>query len=184
LPKRECRELLQAARNQDRHCFADLVEKLCGLEPEATLKLLASSAGEEPLYLIRALGVTPPHDLQMALMIQPRFGRSIENYRSAKKTLSELNPGICRIIFNEIGAGFDLGTPKKNNPDSTIRDKTEPASDGFREALNERRRSVVDTRSAPATNDVPIRRLNTENIAGLAPMTRWPGSETGLRDAV
>jgi len=184
LPRRECRELMQLARNQDREGFAQAVELLIGLEAKAVLKLLKTETGEEPLYLIKALGVVPPHDLQMALMIQPRFGRTLENYHSAKRTLGALDPGICRIIFNEIGARFDVDDKRTSGANiGTTRQET-AASHGFHEAVQNRRKSVAANHMPSDQKAPPVRQLNTDGLSGLAPMSRWPGSETGLREAV
>lgn len=182
LPKKEMRTLLAAARKQDRQTFAKLVEELSGLESSATLKLLSMQTGDEILYLIKALGVSSPHDIQMAMMAAPRIGRGIESYRHAKKTLAELDPGICRMIFNEIGARFDLGIRPQSTPQTENANSALVAPD-IREAMQNRRRSLLEE-YRPGQNRTHQTQNDRHGLSGIAPMSRWPGSETGLREAV
>ena len=180
LPKKEMRALLCAARQQNRRTFAQLVEGLCGLDGAATEKLLCKASGDEVLYLIKALGVPAPHDIQMALMTAPRIGRSIENYRHAKKLLGDLDAGICRMIFNEIGARFDLGVPNQSKTEALTRSNT--AQTGLQEAMQDRRRSVLETYKVGHKRPQSDKRFG--GPGGMAPMSRWPGSEAGLQEAV
>lgn len=182
LPKKEMRALLAAARMQHRQTFAKLVEELSGLESSTTLKLLSMQTGDEILYLIKALGVPSPHDIQMAMMATPRIGRGIESYRHAKKTLAELDPGICRMIFNEIGARFDLGMRPQSAP-QTENSNSELTTPDIRQAMQNRRRSLIEE-YRPGQNRSHQTQHDKNGLSGIAPMSRWPGSEAGLREAV
>jgi hypothetical protein len=136
LPRRETMALLKLARNQDHAGFAELIEELCGLETSSTLRLVKSNGNQEILYLIRALGLAPMQGLQLSLMLCPSIGRSIAQYHEAKSLLAKLDPGICRMIFNEIGAKFSTGT-------STIAPiLSKPAKSGFEQAARRRRESL------------------------------------------
>lgn len=136
LPARETRHLLSLARKRDFTGIADFVQELCDLEASATLRLLQAPAGQEVVYLIKALGMTSPHDIQFLLMACPTIGRRIEHYQETKKLLGELDGGICRMIFNEIGARFEIaGHPAQHTTDSAN------GSGGFQEAARRRRES-------------------------------------------
>lgn len=157
LPKRAVRELLAHARQGRLEELAERIEAWCGLAAADTLMLLKASRSDEPLYLIRALGIPSPHDIQLAMLIQPAIGRSIESYRQSKKTLAELNQGICQIIFNEVGARFDVPRPVGEPAFS------KPAMTGFNEAARERREALR------------TRYEGDERFAGGL-SDRWPGS--------
>jgi len=125
--------------------------------------------------------VPSPHDIQMAMMAVPRIGRGIESYRHAKKTLGELDAGICRMIFNQIGARFDLGT----SPQHRARiDTASPEAKGpdIREAMQSRRRSLLEEYQLGQNRSLAQGERNS--LSGMVPMSRWPGSENGLREAV
>lgn len=116
----EMRRLLHHARTSNHMAFGAMVEEICGLETSATIRLMGPAAGDEFLYLIKALGVPSPHDLQMMLLVVPSTGRSIEAYRRAKQLLRDLDTGICRMIFNEIGARFALPGERSGKRDMEL----------------------------------------------------------------
>lgn len=135
LPKTETRKLLQLARQRKIGEVAAYVEGLCGLETSATLKLVKSQQ-TELTYLVKALGLSAPHDIQLLMMLSPGISRDVVTYRETKNLLTQLDVGICRMIFNEIGARFDVGTNERirstaNNPES-----------GFSQAIQRRRDSL------------------------------------------
>ena len=101
-------ELHVFARRNDIAGFASAVEKSGGPEADITTKLLQANSGDEILYLLCALGVPFPQNRQIAMLLIPRYGRSTENYCNMARTLDELDQGICRMIFNEIGARFEI----------------------------------------------------------------------------
>lgn len=164
LPKKDVRCLLSLGRRGNLTEIATRIEAWCGLPSADCLKLLTGSKAEEPLYLLKALGIAAPHDIQLAMLIVPSTGRSIANYRSAKKTLAELDQGICQIIFNEIGAKFDLmrdgaalATPKETVVEPAGKPET------FHDAMLQRRQAVQ------------TRYQGDDRFAGgLA--DRWPGA--------
>ncbi len=169
LPKNGVRKLLSLARKRDHEAMAKMIEEYCGLASSDTLKLLKSSNADEPLYLIRALGVPAPHDIQLAMMIQPAIARSITDYRAAKKTLAELNPGICQMIFNEIGAQFDIaGKSALARPAQPISNADRPSGQKLHEALVQRREAVQR------------RYAEDERFAGGL-SDRWPGTTDRTR---
>lgn len=141
----ETRKLLHFARTGDADAFALLVEEACGLDRASVRRLFRAKGGVEILYLIRALGIPRPHDLQIMLLVHPETGRSLEAYKQAKSLLGELDQGICRMIFNEIGARFVI--PGRAETTSIQRQPASPPSgagiSGFTEALRERRAALT-----------------------------------------
>jgi len=112
------RELLLMARHRNLIGIARLIETLCGLPLNTSLKLLTAEKGYELVYLIRAIGLPHPHDMQFALMAMPRLGRSYGEYRKAKSLLADLDQGDCQMIFNEIGATFPIRAKSSDLVDS------------------------------------------------------------------
>ncbi len=147
LPKQETRHLMSLARNHNTVAIANYVEKLCGLESNASLRLLNSVTGDELVYLVKALGIPSPHNLQFLLLVQPKIGRDIATYRHIKSLLSNLEAGICKMIFNEIGAKFEIAGRPQQMP---IADQD--TNVGFQEAAR-RRRDVFE--QAPASSNAP-----------------------------
>ncbi len=145
LPKTETRKLLQLARQRKTGELATYIQELCGLEAEAILKLV-SSQQTELTYLVKALGVSAPHDIQLLMMLSPKIGRDFATYRDTKTLLTELDTGICRMIFNEIGARFDIGSNER------IRPVGQNPESGFNEAIQRRRDSLE---RAPAAKEQP-----------------------------
>ncbi|MGB7286104.1 MAG: hypothetical protein WBC71_04150 [Salaquimonas sp.] len=148
LPKTETRRLLSLARKQDLPAVSGYIKELSGLETDASLRLMKSKTGDELLYLVKALGLAAPHDMQLILMLAPRLGRSIESYQHAKMVLSELETGICRMIFNEIGARFNIAGNNNLKNQSAL---PEPAM-GFQDAARRRR---SDYERAPLSATAP-----------------------------
>ncbi|MEZ5880781.1 MAG: hypothetical protein R3D35_08985 [Nitratireductor sp.] len=108
LAMRDTRHLLALARNQNRKALSKKIAALSGLEDSTISALLRKTRGDEIAYLVKALNPGSPQDLKLLLMIAPRYGRTQDAYRSAKTLLGELDTGICRMIFNQVGATFDL----------------------------------------------------------------------------
>lgn len=104
----DIRKLQSFARIQNFQAMADLIEEFCGLKSEDSIKLLRKSKKDELVYLVKALGIQAPHDLQLMLMLAPETGRDIATYREVKTLLADLDIGVCRMIFNEIGANFEM----------------------------------------------------------------------------
>lgn len=139
------RELLHFARTGDHAALARKIASICGLSKDATLRLIGARPGDELLYLIKALAVPTPHDLQLMLLLKPQYGRRIENFRSAKRKLAELDSGICRMIFNEIGANFAL--PGGAKPFAPAEETA--ISPDFRAAVRARREGLKRVLEAP-----------------------------------
>lgn len=137
LPKSDTRKLLKLARQQDKKAIARFISDLSGLKIDDISKLLNASSGDEVVYLVKALGIQVPHDIQFVLMVAPRIGRSVETYRATKALLADLDIGICRIIFNEIGAKFELNEavsghrPVQNEPSTRFQDAARKRRDAF-----------------------------------------------------
>jgi len=151
LPKRETAELLKLARNRDHEGFAKLVEDICGLGTTATLRLIRVSGSSEMLYLIKALGIASPKDMQLALLLSPSTGRSIVQFNDAKTLMSDIDTGICRMIFNEIGARFPLGE-KIGEPITGTANES-----GFGSAARRRREAISTQNHRPRQNANPVR---------------------------
>lgn len=118
------RTLIRQARAVDHNGFSQTVSMASGLSAERVMGLINKKQGDELLYLIKAMDVPAPKDLQLLLMLSPRHGRGIEMYMSAKKQFSELNVGVCRMIFNEVGASFEIpGAPKAVHIEGTRQDE-------------------------------------------------------------
>ncbi len=139
LDKQNTRELLLMARHRNTIGIARLIETLCGLPFNTSLKLLTAEKGNELLYLIRAIGVPYPQDMRFALMAMPRIGRNHDEYRNAKSLLADLDQGVCQMIFNEIGATFRI-RPKS----SDLADSEQP--DAFQNAVANRRQMLSPDR--------------------------------------
>lgn len=108
----EIATLIKQARAVDHKGFSQTVSGICGLSNEFVLNIINKKAGDQLLYLIKALDVPSPKDLQLLLMLAPKHGRGIDKYMEAKKQFAEMNVGICRMIFNEVGAKFEIpGAP-------------------------------------------------------------------------
>ncbi len=138
------RELLLMARHRNLIGIARLIETLCGLPFNTSLKLLTTEKGYELLYLIRAIGLPHPHDMQFALMAMPRIGRSHGEYRNAKSLLADLDQGDCQMIFNEIGATFRIRAKSSDLVDSE-------QSDAFQNAKPAVQPSNFQRQSLPMT---------------------------------
>ena len=108
LAMRDTRHLLALARSQNRKALSKKIAALSGLEDSTISALLRKTRGDEVVYLVKALNPGNPQDLKLLLMIAPRYGRTQDAYRSAKTLLGELDTGICRMIFNQVGATFYL----------------------------------------------------------------------------
>ena len=108
LAMRDTRHLLALARSQNRKALSKKIAALSGLEDSTISALLRKTRGDEVVYLVKALNPGSPRDLKLLLMIAPRYGRTQDAYRNAKTLLGELDTGICRMIFNQVGATFDL----------------------------------------------------------------------------
>ncbi|MFK7902135.1 MAG: hypothetical protein AB8B49_04750 [Nitratireductor sp.] len=105
--------LVKDARALEYLSFCKRVESLCGLNHERVRQIITSEKGDQLAYLIKALAVPAPKDLQLLLMLAPQSGRSFENYQESKALLNSLEIGICRMIFNEVGAKFEIpGAPE------------------------------------------------------------------------
>jgi hypothetical protein len=139
LPKQETSKLLMLARNRDHGGVANMVEDLCGLQSQATLRLIKTTESFEILYLIKALGVSSPKDMQLALLLLPTIGRSFTQYREAKKLIGDIDCGICRMIFNEIGAKFPLGEEVARVSGDIV------GEGGFHSAARRRREDIRET---------------------------------------
>ena len=113
LNKIEIATLIRQARALDHKGFSQTVSHVSGLSNEFILNIIHKKAGDQLLYLITALDIPSPKNLQLLLMLAPKHGRGIDVYMAAKKQFTELNIGICRMIFNEVGAKFEVpGAPK------------------------------------------------------------------------
>lgn len=108
LPAGDTRHLLALARGRSHKALAKKISALSGLGSNAVSTLLRKTSGDETVYLIKALNPGNPHDLRLLLMLAPRHGRSRNAYRDAKALLDQLDTGICRMIFNQVGAEFPL----------------------------------------------------------------------------
>lgn len=116
--------LIRQARAVDHVGFSQSVSKASGLDADQVLNIMHKKDGDELLYLIKALDVPAPKDLQLLLMLAPKHGRGIKMYTAAKKQFSELNVGVCRMIFNEVGANFEIpGAPKPVQIDGNRQDE-------------------------------------------------------------
>jgi hypothetical protein len=135
LPKSETRQLLQLARQRKVGELAAFIQNLCGLESAATMKLVQSQK-TELTYLVKALGLSAPHDIQLLMMLSPVISRDVAIYRETKNLLAGLDVGICRMIFNEIGARFDIGNGKGFAPSVT------GSSSKFTQAVQRRKDSL------------------------------------------
>lgn len=124
LKKIEIATLIKHARAVDHQAFSKSVSRISGLSENRVMSLIGKKEGDELLYLIKALNVPSPKDLQLLLMLAPKHGRGIKKYMAAKKLFSELNVGVCRMIFNEVGANFEIpGAPKPVHIDGTRQDE-------------------------------------------------------------
>ncbi len=161
LPTRETRELLDLARKLDNAGVASKIENLCCLDSASTLRLIQAASGEEIVYLVKALGMPSPQNMQFILMLCPRIGRNFETYTKTKALLKELDAGICRMIFNEIGARFDI--PK---PDFASRAIEQPAGN-FSRAVERRRNALEQSVIAKsARNAQNASRASHQRIVG------------------
>lgn len=108
LAPRETRHLVALARSQNKKAMARQMANLSGMETKAISTLLRKRSGDELAYLLKALNPGSPHDLKLLLMLAPRYGRTPQAYAGAKALLGELDTGICRMIFNQVGAAFAM----------------------------------------------------------------------------
>ena len=108
LPARETRHLLALARSQNRKALVRKLGDLSGLGRNTVATLLRKTTGDEIVYLVRALNPGRRQELKLLLMVAPRYGRSPDAYRGARDLLGQLDTGICRMIFNQVGAAFPL----------------------------------------------------------------------------
>ena len=108
LPARDTRHLLALARSRHHKALTKEIGTLSGLNNHAVSALLRKRSGDEAVYLVKALNPGNPLDLRLLLMLAPHHGRSRAAYRNAKTLLDQLDTGICRMIFNQVGAEFAL----------------------------------------------------------------------------
>ena len=108
LPARDTRQLLALARSRDHKALTKEIGTLSGLNKHAVSALLRKTSGDEAIYLVKALNPGSPLDLRLLLMLAPHHGRSRDTYRNAKALLEQLDTGISRMIFNQVGAEFPL----------------------------------------------------------------------------
>lgn len=134
-------ELYQLARDVDKAGFIQNTSERCNLFSNVVESLIKNEKGDEIVYLIKALGFQAPKDMQLLLMLSPRYGRNLANYKSAQKLFSELEIGICQMIFNELGANFKVpGTPAPTKIQGNRSDE------GFARAVNRRLSDVSGNR--------------------------------------
>lgn len=113
LKKLNITTLISQARAIDHKAFSQTISEHTGLSANRVLSLINQTAGDELVYLIKAMDIPEPRNLQLLLMLAPKHGRSLLRYKQVKKLLTDLNVGVCRMIFNEVGAKFEIpGAPK------------------------------------------------------------------------
>lgn len=140
--KPDLETLYTLAREADKTKFCDAAARFSGMESSEIMKLVKSSSGDEIVYLVRALNFSKPKDIQILLMLSPRYGRNVNAFKAAKQMLSKLEIGICQMIFNQVGANFAIqGAPTPIEIEGTRNDA------GFARSVQERKSHLHASRS-------------------------------------
>lgn len=152
MPANRARALLMLARRHDIDGFATEIEAEFGLAQSVTRKLVAADGGDEIVYLVRAMNLPSPLDRKLILLLAPRYGRSMTAYKAMKGLCAELDTGICRIIFNEIGGRFEMPVGNAEDAGDIVAIPQTP----FRDAVQARRAAFAGPPSrGPASNGIP-----------------------------